>query len=110
MPNKLIGKTKFSMASCLLQSLFFRLAYNEFGVPSQVVTLETFEDPKVEHPEEVVAKVLAVPVHPSHINTIQGTYPVKVIIYRRHRIFYSKDPLKRNFSPNHTYNFEHVRI
>jgi len=55
-----------------------RLAYNEFGVPSQVVTLETFEDPKVEHPEEVVAKVLAVPVHPSHINTIQGTYPVKV--------------------------------
>ena len=49
-------------------------------MPSQVVTLETFEDPKVEHPEEVVAKVLAVPVHPSHINTIQGTYPVKVII------------------------------
>ena len=35
-------------------------------MPSQVVTLETFEDPKVEHPEEVVAKVLAVPVHPSH--------------------------------------------
>ena len=64
----------------VLQSSFFRLAYNEFGVPSQVVTLETFEDPKVEHPEEVVAKVLAVPVHPSHINTIQGTYPVKVII------------------------------
>ena len=55
-------------------------------MPSQVVTLETFEDPKVEHPEEVVAKVLAVPVHPSHINTIQGTYPVKVIIYQRHRL------------------------
>ena len=48
-------------------------------MPSQVVTLETFEDPKVEHPVEVVAKVLAVPVHPSHINTIQGTYPFKVI-------------------------------
>ena len=67
-------------------------------MPSQVVTLETFEDPKVEHPEEVVAKVLAVPVHPSHINTIQGTYPVKVlIIYQRHRIFYIKNPLKRDF-------------
>ena len=60
-------------------------------MPSQVVTLETFEDPKVEHPEEVVAKVLAVPVHPSHINTIQGSYPVKVlIIYQRHRIFTSR--------------------
>ena len=64
------------MASGLMTSLARRMAsrlvYSEHGVPSQVVSLEKFTDPKANQEDDVVVKVLAVPVHPSHINTIQG--------------------------------------
>ena len=71
-----------------------RLAYYEFGVPSEVLKFETFEDPSINDDKggmdedplyakkgttdkyNVIVKMLAVPVHPSHINIIQGTYPL----------------------------------
>jgi trans-2-enoyl-CoA reductase len=49
-----------------------RLVYSEYGVPSEVVRLENFPDPEVSGPNDVVVKMLAAPVHPADINTIQG--------------------------------------
>ena len=60
------------LMTVLARRLASRLVYSEHGVPSQVVSLEKFADPKAEGDDDVVVKVLAVPVHPSHINTIQG--------------------------------------
>ena len=56
-----------------------RLAYHEFGSPSEVVKYETFEDPCTEGSETnaVIVRMLAAPINPAHINIIQGTYPIK---------------------------------
>ena len=56
-----------------------RLAYYEFGVPSEVVKYESFEEPTIQKTEadQVIVRMLAAPIHPSHINTIQGTYPLR---------------------------------
>jgi len=53
-----------------------RLAYYEFGEPSSVIKYENYEDPVVEESETniVLIKMLAAPINPAHINTIQGTY------------------------------------
>ena len=49
-----------------------RLAYNEYGPPSEVIQLEQFDDPTPAQDANVVVKMLAAPVHPADINTIQG--------------------------------------
>ena len=56
-----------------------RLAYYEFGAPSEVVKYETFENPCIEDFETnaVIVRMLAAPINPAHINVIQGTYPIK---------------------------------
>ena len=65
------------LVSLITRRFASRLIYREYGVPCEVVQMEDFPDPKVEGSNEVVVQVVAVPVHPSHINTIQGTYPIK---------------------------------
>ena len=55
-----------------------RLTYSEYGPPTEVVKLETFETPEtVSDDNQVLVRMLAAPVHPADINTIQGTYPLK---------------------------------
>ena len=49
-----------------------RLIYSEYGVPSEVVRLENFPDPEISGPKDVVVEILAAPIHPADINTIQG--------------------------------------
>jgi len=69
------------LASVMCRRLASRLTFREFGVPCEVVNLEHFPDPELAaeagEEDQVVVKVLAAPVHPAHINTIQGTYGIK---------------------------------
>jgi len=53
-----------------------RLAYASYGEPSDVIRKEGLHIDKVE-PEEILVKMVASPVNPADINTIQGTYPIK---------------------------------
>lgn len=52
------------------------LRYKEYGDPAKVVEIaeETLQDPK---DNEVLVKILAAPVNPADINTIQGKYAIK---------------------------------
>jgi len=56
-----------------------KLFYREYGDPMKVISMETSElsDPQ---PEEVLVKLLASPVNPADINTIQGKYPSKPVL------------------------------
>ena len=56
-----------------------RLAYYEFGEPAKVIKHEHFDDPIVEQTESdtVIVRMLAAPINPAHINTIQGIYPIR---------------------------------
>ena len=66
------------LSNLSLRRFASRLTYNEYGPPSEVIKLEEFEDPSpVPKAAKVVVKMLAAPVHPADINTIQGTYPIK---------------------------------
>ncbi len=56
-----------------------RLVYSEYGVPSEVVRMETFPDPEISGPTDVVVKMLAAPIHPADINTIQGKLIFKLV-------------------------------
>jgi NADPH:quinone reductase-like Zn-dependent oxidoreductase len=56
-----------------------RLVYSEYGVPSEVVRMETFPDPEISGPTDVVVKMLAAPIHPADINTIQGKLILKFV-------------------------------
>ncbi len=53
-----------------------RLVYKEYGVPSEVIEMEHFELQKPTK-DEVLLKMLASPIHPADINTIQGVYAIK---------------------------------
>lgn len=53
-----------------------KLVYTEYGDPLKVVHLEEDPVPEVK-PNEVLIKMLAAPVNPADINTIQGKYPAK---------------------------------
>ena len=55
-----------------------RLVYSEYGVPSEVVRIEDFPDPEISAPKDVVVKMLAAPIHPADINTIQGKFCLKL--------------------------------
>ncbi|GBP26932.1 Enoyl-[acyl-carrier-protein] reductase, mitochondrial [Eumeta japonica] len=54
-----------------------QLRYSEFGEPLDVIKCEECEVPPL-GANEVLVKMLAAPVNPADINTIQGKYPVKV--------------------------------
>ena len=64
----------------LISRLASRLAFHQHGVPSEVVQLEPFEvaRPKA---DQVVLRMLAAPVHPADINTIQGIARRKIGIW-----------------------------
>lgn len=53
-----------------------RLAFPVFGKPSEVLALESFT-PRDPEAGEVRVKLLAAPVNPADLNTIEGTYGVK---------------------------------
>lgn len=54
-----------------------QLVYSEFGDPLNVVKYRECQVPPV-GPMQVLVRMLAAPVNPADINTIQGKYPVKV--------------------------------
>ena len=70
--------TVFEKMSRILSNLSIRrfasrLTYSEYGPPSEVIQLEQFDDPKLPpHGAKIVVKMLAAPVHPADVNTIQG--------------------------------------
>ncbi|KAL1494380.1 hypothetical protein ABEB36_009988 [Hypothenemus hampei] len=57
-------------------SMAKKLIYTEYGDPLKVINLESAEIKEPE-PNEVVVKLIAAPVNPADINTIQGKYPSK---------------------------------
>lgn len=52
------------------------LVFSEFGEPSKVVKIVE-QEIKPPGANEVIVKMLAAPINPSDINTIQGVYPIK---------------------------------
>ncbi|KAM3965779.1 enoyl-[acyl-carrier-protein] reductase, mitochondrial [Aphomia sociella] len=56
-----------------------QLVYNEFGDPLQIVKFRESAIPALGS-QEVLVRMLAAPVNPADINTIQGKYPVKVVL------------------------------
>ncbi|VVC92122.1 unnamed protein product [Leptidea sinapis] len=54
-----------------------QLVYDQFGDPLHVVKFRESEVPAL-GPTDVLVRMLAAPVNPADINTIQGKYPVKV--------------------------------
>jgi len=54
-----------------------RLIYSEYGQPSDVVRLEKFDAPTSAEDDKVVCRMLASPINPADINTIQGVYKLK---------------------------------
>ncbi|XP_034834589.1 enoyl-[acyl-carrier-protein] reductase, mitochondrial-like [Maniola hyperantus] len=55
------------------------LYYSEFGDPLHVVKFREIEVPPLKS-QEVLVRMLAAPVNPADINTIQGKYPVKITL------------------------------
>lgn len=53
-----------------------KLIYKEYGEPIKVLNKETEELPEPKN-KEVLLKMLAAPINPADINTIQGKYPSK---------------------------------
>ncbi|XP_033120609.1 enoyl-[acyl-carrier-protein] reductase, mitochondrial-like [Anneissia japonica] len=53
------------------------LIYDEYGDPTKVVQLETLNDLPLVDKKSIRIKMLASPINPADINTIQGIYPVK---------------------------------
>ncbi|XP_053610605.1 enoyl-[acyl-carrier-protein] reductase, mitochondrial-like [Plodia interpunctella] len=76
-------KAQCYMAQCSNVKSFVRnlmskqLVYTEFGDPLQVVKLRESAVPPLGS-QDVLVRMLAAPVNPADINTIQGKYPVKV--------------------------------
>lgn len=54
-----------------------QLMYSEFGDPLQVVKITESEVPDLGS-QDVLVRMLAAPINPADINTIQGKYPVKL--------------------------------
>ncbi|XP_013416240.1 enoyl-[acyl-carrier-protein] reductase, mitochondrial [Lingula anatina] len=53
-----------------------KITYNEYGDPSKVLRLSKGDILQIQR-GEVLVKVLASPVNPADINTIQGVYPIR---------------------------------
>lgn len=82
--------SKIRNFGCLLRSLHnlkpqrysstcSKLVYSAHGDPMKVVCLES-EPLREPQTDEVLVKLLAAPVNPADINTIQGKYPVKTVL------------------------------
>ncbi|XP_063242980.1 enoyl-[acyl-carrier-protein] reductase, mitochondrial [Bacillus rossius redtenbacheri] len=56
-----------------------KLVYSEFGDPAKVVRLE-HEELREPKETEVLVRMLAAPLNPADINTIQGVYPSKPVL------------------------------
>ncbi|CAH1639138.1 unnamed protein product [Spodoptera littoralis] len=73
--------SKFSLKHTLKGSVRYltskQLVFSEFGNPSKVLKLEEYKLPDL-GPNDVLVRMLAAPVNPADINTIQGKYPVKL--------------------------------
>ena len=54
-----------------------RLVFPETGAPAEVLEIETFE-PRPPGPGEVLVRLIAAPINPADLNTIEGTYGVKL--------------------------------
>lgn len=54
-----------------------QLVYSEFGDPINVVKIRESEVPHLGS-QDVLVRMLAAPINPADINTIQGKYPVKL--------------------------------
>jgi trans-2-enoyl-CoA reductase len=79
MSRKLVNvlRVQLNLKSCHRHnSSASKLVYSEHGDPIKVIQKETepLADPKS---DEVLVKMLASPVNPADINTIQGKYPVR---------------------------------
>ncbi|CAH2092912.1 unnamed protein product [Euphydryas editha] len=82
--QKLIFNTKYINASrtvtfhYISRNLMSKsLYYSEFGDPIEVVKFREVEVPPLKS-QEVLVRMLAAPVNPADINTIQGKYPVNI--------------------------------
>lgn len=53
-----------------------RLVYSEFAEPANVIAIEKIRLPDLSN-DDVLVKILAAPINPADMNTIQGRYPVK---------------------------------
>lgn len=70
-----VGKTALAGLLNARRNLMSKsLYYNEFGDPLQVVKFREMEVPPLKS-QEVLVRMLAAPVNPADINTIQGTPP-----------------------------------
>jgi trans-2-enoyl-CoA reductase len=54
-----------------------RLVFRQTGKPSEVLETESFS-PRQPQPGEVLVRILAAPINPADLNTIEGTYGVKL--------------------------------
>lgn len=67
--------TKFSLKHTLKESVRYltskQLVFSEFGKPSKVLKLQECKLPDL-GPKDVLVRMLAAPVNPADINTIQG--------------------------------------
>lgn len=63
-------------ASRSMSVIATKLVYSEFGEPVDVVRRVEEELPAIQQ-DEVLVKILAAPINPADMNTIQGRYPVK---------------------------------
>lgn len=54
-----------------------RLIFNQTGKPAEVLETQNFT-PRPPQPGEVLARILAAPINPADLNTIEGTYGVKL--------------------------------
>lgn len=81
--NTLVKKTASSLkyAANMTQARYqssqaSKLIYTEYGDPVKVVQKQQDPIPEVK-PDEILIKMLAAPVNPADINTIQGKYPAR---------------------------------
>jgi NADPH:quinone reductase-like Zn-dependent oxidoreductase len=54
-----------------------RLVFRQNGKPAEVLAVESFV-PRQPQPGEVLVRILAAPINPADLNTIEGTYGVKL--------------------------------
>lgn len=67
---------KINVSKRLKPTVSSKLIYKEYGEPDRVLNKETEELPDPNH-KEILIKMMAAPVNPADINTIQGKYPSK---------------------------------
>lgn len=76
---KCFAKSRIGLTGSVRNLMSKQLVYGEFGDPLHVVKMREVEVPEVGN-QEVLVRMLAAPVNPADINTIQGKYPVKVTL------------------------------